>query len=88
MCECLPCGCCWWNCCADCTLGISLMACCFSCWMCKGDQIKSFNDNCCNCCACVGIGNTCCCTGLVCCAEEWIRMYYKKKKSTKTSYQP
>ena len=87
MCQCLPCGCCWWNCCADCGLGCAMQCLCSSMWMCKGDQLNAFNHECCEC-KCTGCGSVCCCFATIFCAEEWVKKYYAKKQSKDKSYEP
>lgn len=75
MCQCLICGCCWWNYCGVCCGGCHEAFCVCSYWICKPDDLRLIDPVCCHICAFDGWGHNCLCSGIICCAprsvQEW-----------------
>ena len=70
MCQCLLCGCCWWNYCGVCCGGIHEAFCVCSYWLCKPQDLRLIDPECCHICACDGWGYNCCWYGIICCAPK------------------
>lgn len=73
MCQCLICGCWWYNVCGVCCGGCHDASLIYSCWLCKPDDLRMLDPECCHLCACDGFGFNFINYGSVCCAPKAVR---------------
>lgn len=85
MCQCLICGCCWWNYCGVCCGGIHEAACVCSYWLCKPDDLRLIDPECCHVCACDGYGYNCLYYGIICCAPRAVQEWSGLRAAGKTA---
>lgn len=75
MCQCLICGCWWYNYCGVCCGGCHEATLIYSWWICKPEDLRMLDPECCHICACDGLGGNCLYYGSICCApkavQEW-----------------
>ncbi len=87
MCQCLCGECCWLNCCKLPCLGCGCNSLCCSIWVCKPEEVMSFDYNCIVCCEKVGLGLVCPIFAWLMCPPEWVGRYSKKKNAAAVRYQ-
>ena len=85
MCQCLICGCCWWNYCGVCCGGVHEAACIYSCWLCKPEDLRLIDPECCHICACDGWGGNCLWSGIICCAPSAVMEWSGLRAAGKTA---
>lgn len=85
MCQCLICGCCWWNYCGVCCGGIHEAFCVCSYWLCKPEDLRLIDPECCHVCACDGWGYNCLWYGIICCAPKAVMEWSGLRTAGKTA---
>lgn len=77
MCQCYICGCWWLNCFGVCCGGCHDASLIYSFWLCKPDNMRMLDPQCCHICALDGFGFNFICQGSVCCAPKALREWSK-----------
>ena len=91
MCQCMICGCVWWNYCGVCCAGIHEACCIASYWCFKPDDLRYIDPLCCHVCDCDGYGGNCLWSGMICCAPkavvEWSGLMQAGKRASDLNQQ-
>ena len=84
MCQCMLCGCIWYNCCGVPCGGCHEANLWCSWWLCKPDDLRLIDPMCCHICACDGLGYNYCWDGCICCAPASVIEWSGLKTAGKT----
>lgn len=85
MCQCLICGCWWYNYCGVCCGGCHEAHLIYSWWLCKPEDLRMIDPECCKICACDGLGYNCLYYGSICCATKAIQEWSGLRSAGKTA---
>lgn len=85
MCQCLICGCWWYNYCGICCGGCHEANLIYSWWLCKPEDLRMLDPECCHICACDGLGYNCLYAGSICCAPKAVQEWSGLRSAGKTA---
>lgn len=85
MCQCLICGCWWYNYCGVCCGGCHEANLIYSWWLCKPEDLRMLDPQCCHICACDGLGGNCLYAGSICCAPKAVQEWSGLRSAGKTA---
>jgi hypothetical protein len=85
MCQCLICGCWWYNYCGVCCGGCHEASLFYSWWLCKPEDLRMLDPECCHICACDGLGGNCLYYGSICCAPKAVQEWSGLRAAGKTA---
>lgn len=85
MCQCLICGCWWYNYCGVCCGGCHEASLIWSYWLCKPEDLRLIDPQCCHLCACDGCGYNCFYYGSILCAPRAVQEWSGLRSAGKTA---